>query len=87
MTGDTYGVQDELEFKRKQKEEQQKLKELQAKASQRGPLCKSCPVLHWFMYLNSFMSNCYCIDLMYLMPNAYSLMYIVGGGIKKSGKK
>jgi hypothetical protein len=27
-----------MEFKRKQKEEQQKLKELQAKAAQKGPL-------------------------------------------------
>ena len=29
---------DDLEFKKKQREEQQKIKELQAKASQKGPL-------------------------------------------------
>ena len=73
-----------MEFKRKQKEEQQKLKELQAKASGKGPLGGFFNFVFMLVYGRRPV-------LMYLwttlQPTRSLPQFSVSGGIKKSGKK
>ncbi|KAJ3043114.1 hypothetical protein HDV00_005728 [Rhizophlyctis rosea] len=67
--------EDDLAFKQKQKEEQAKLKEMQAKAAKGGPLC-------------TFLATATLFFVFALKERPLTAtMLSVGGGIKKSGKQ